>query len=127
MVAIALVRGTSSAVVGTKDLVWNSFWVQLEASVSIIAACPTGFRSLFLLNRSSQHTPDQPSVLERLRKRTKPSLPSVHVGATLTGMRTMIRGDKDIELAPQDSSNGVYALLSAPTRNPHSRHHLESS
>lgn len=124
MIAIALVRGVSAAVLGTKDQAWNSFWVQLEASVSIIAACPTAFRSLFLLNRSSKPTPDQRSVLERLLKRTKPSLPSNHVGATLTGMRTVIRGDKDMELASQD--DGDYALLPAPSHNLHSHRHLES-
>lgn len=124
MIAIALIRGISAAVMGTEDQAWNSFWVQLEASVSIIAACPTAFRSLFLVNQSSRHTPDQRSVLERLRKRTKPSLPSIHVGATLTGMRTVIRGDKDIELASQD--DGDYALLSAPSHSLHSRRHLES-
>ena len=125
MIAIALVRGISAAVLGTEDQAWNSFWVQLEASVSIIAACPTAFRSLLLINRTPKDAPDKRSVFERLLKRTKPSLPSIPVGATLTGMRTVIRGDKDIELASQD--DGDYALLSAPSHNLHSSQHLEST
>lgn len=124
MIAIALVRGVSAAILGTEDQTWSTFWVQLETSVSIIAACPTAFRSLFLLNQSSRSTPDQRSVFERLLKRNKPSLPSIHAGATLTGMRTVIRGDIDTELASQD--DGEYALLSAPSHNLHSHRHLES-
>lgn len=102
MIAIALVRGISAGVLGTEDQAWNSFWVQLEASVSVIAACPTAFRSLFLVNRSSKNKPNQRSVLERLWKRTKPSLQSINVGATLTGMRTVIRGDRDTQLESHD-------------------------
>ena len=118
MIAIALVRGISAAVLGTGDQLWITFWIQIEASVSIIAACPTAFRSLFLVNRSFNQTPDQRSLLERLKKKTKPSLPSIHVGATLTGLRTAIRDDEDIELASQD--DGEFTLLSAPKAKLHS-------
>ena len=121
MIAIALVRGISAAVLGTNDQAWNSFWVQLEASVSVITACPIAFRSLFLLNRASKPTPDQRSVLDRLLKRSKPSLPSIHVGATLTGMRTVIRDGKDEDFTLHE--NGDYPLLPSASYDPRSTQH----
>ena len=121
MIAIALVRGISAAILGTENPVWIIFWIQLEASISIIAACPIAFRNLFLAHRSPSHTPDQLSVLERLRKRTKPSLPTINVGTTLTESRTAIRDEEDIELASQD--DGFYAIPSPPS---HTLHHKPS-
>jgi len=122
MVAIALVRGISASVLGTEHQAWNSFWVQLEASVSVIAACPTAFRSLFLVNKTSKNTPEkdgqgQRSALERLWKRSKPSLQSIRVGATLTGMRTIIRGNGDTELGSRDDEE--YALSPSASRDLH--------
>lgn len=113
MVAIALVRGISAGVRGTDDETWNSFWVQLEASISVIAACPTAFRSLFLFNHAAKRTPESDipgkrSALERLWKRTKPSLERTKVGATLTGMRTMIQENGQTRLGSQ--SEDGYAL-----------------
>lgn len=122
MVAIALVRGISAGVLGTEHQAWNSCWVQLEASVSVIAACPTAFRSLFLVNKTSKNTPEKEdqgrrSAFERLWKRSKPSLQSIRVGATLTGMRTMIRGNRDTELESQDDEE--YALSPSPAQGVH--------
>lgn len=122
MVAIALVRGISASVLGTEHQAWNSFWVQLEASVSVIAACPAAFRSLFLVNRTSKNTPEkdnqgQRSAFERLWKRSKPSLQSIRVGATLTGMRTMIRGNGGTELDSRDDEG--YALSPSLSQDVH--------
>ena len=113
MIAMALLRGISAAVLGIKNPAWIIFWIQLEASVSILAACPIAFRSLFLALRSPKPEPDPRSVLERLRKRTKGRLPTISVGTTLTGSRAAIRGDEDIELASQE--DGDDALPSYPS------------
>ena len=114
MVAIGLVRGISAGIVGTEDQIWNSFWVQLEASISVIAACPTAFRSLFLINHPSKNNPDggngnqgKRSALERLWRRTKPTLQSIRVGATLTGMDTVIHGSGKTHLDSQDDDGYV--------------------
>lgn len=130
MVAIGLVRAIFAGAMGTEDHIWNAFWVQLEASVSVIAACPTAFRSLFLINRPSKDTSDrgnrnqgQRSVFERLLGRTKPTLQSISVGATLTGMRTMIRGNGKTQLESQDDDG--YALSSTEVQNLHSSLSLE--
>lgn len=132
MIAIGLVRAISAGARGTEDQTWNSFWVQIEASVSVIAVCPTAFRSLFLLNNVAENTHDrivrnpcQRSVLERLWGRTKPSLQSIRVSATLTGMRTVIRGTGKTQLESQDDDG--YALSSVVAQNPHSRLSLEAS
>lgn len=119
MIAIALVRGISAGVIGTTDQAWNSFWVQLEASISVIAACPVAFRSLFLLNHNSKNSPNrghgddgQRSSRGKYWKRINPSLPNIGVGATLTGMRTMI-DKRQLESGHDDE----YALSSATMRS----------
>jgi len=129
MVAIALVRGISAGVVGTEDQTWNSFWVQLETSVSVIAVCPTAFRSLFLVNRPPKNNPErdnqgQRSAFERLWKRSKPTLQSIRFGATLTGMRTVIRGDGDTQLESHDDEE--YALSSHPAQSIHTSPSVEA-
>ena len=114
MIAIALVRLVSAAVLGTDDQVWIVFWIQFEACISIIAACPIAFRNLFLANRSPKPTLDQRSVLERIRKRKKPILPSMGLGDTFSGSKTVIRGDEDIELASQDEEGSSPSIGSKP-------------
>ena len=133
MIAIGLVRAISAGARGTEDQTWNSFWVQMEASISVIAVCPTAYRSLFLINNSTpDETPDrndrppgQGSVLERFWRRTKPSLQSIKVSATMTGVRTMIRGAGKTQLGSQDDDG--YALSSVVTQYPHSSLSLETS
>lgn len=129
MVAIAMIRGISAGVVGTENPTWNSFWVQLEASISVIAACPAAFRSLFLVNKSSKENLErdnqgQRSALARLWKRTKPSLQSIRVGATLTGIRTVIRDNGNTELGSKDDEE--YALSSLPVRDPNPSFRLDA-
>lgn len=118
MISIALVRGVSAGVLGTEAHEWNSFWVQLEATISVFAACPTAFRSLFLVNGPSNNGPDRRSSPARLWNRTRPSLKSIHIGATLKGIRTMIRGSRGSTLELYD--DGVFALGPASDHNLHS-------
>lgn len=119
MIAIALVRGISSGIIGTDNQAWNSFWVQLEASISVIAACPVAFRSVFLLNHNSKNSPNrgqgdegQRSIRGKYWKRINPSLPNIGIGATLTGMRTMI-DKRQLESGNDDE----YALSSTTMRS----------
>lgn len=125
MIAIALVRGISSGVIGTNNQAWNSFWVQLEASISVIAACPVAFRSVFLLNHNSKNSPNrghgeegQRSIRGKYWRRVNPGLPSIGVGATLTGMRTMI-DKRQLESGHDDgyalSSNIMRSHQSSPS------------
>lgn len=128
MIAIALVRGISSGIIGTTNQTWNSFWVQVEASVSVIAACPIAFRSVFLLNHNTKNSPDrghgnegQGSARGRFWRRMNPSLPSIGVSATLTGMRTMI-GKTHFGSGDDDG----YVLSSTKTQSHHSSPSFEA-
>lgn len=112
MIAIGLIRIIAASVMGLDDHVWTTFWVQVEASVSVIAICPTAFRSLFLIKNSPKHSPNyedpnqiHASAWRRLWGRKKPTLTSIKVGATLTGMRTMIREYGQTQLETQDGNS----------------------
>ncbi len=92
MIAIAMVRGISARVYGTHDQIWSAFWLQLETSISVIMVSTMIFKTLFVGNRGS--TPDKNSPRSRTRlwrRKPTPQLPAIHTGATMTGMRTMIR------------------------------------
>jgi hypothetical protein len=91
MIAIALVRGISTGVYGTHDQIWSSFWVQLETSISVIMVSTMIFKTLFVVKKDTTNDRNSPRYPARLWKR-KPfsQLPDVEVGATMTGMRTMI-------------------------------------
>lgn len=129
MIAIALVRGISSGIIGTNSQTWNSFWVHVEASISVIAACPIAFRSVFLLNHTAKNSPDRDRGNEGQRptrgnfwRRVSPSLPSVNVGATLTGMRTIIGRS---QLTSRDDD--MHALSSTVTQSHRSSPSFEAS
>ena len=128
MIAIGLVRGISAGIIGTTNQTWNSFWVQVEASISVIAACPIAFRSVFLLNHNLKNSPNgghgdegRGSTRGRFWRRMNPSLPSIGVGATLTGMRTMI-GKTHLESGDDDG----YVLSSTMTQSHHSSPSFEA-
>jgi hypothetical protein len=92
MIAIALVRGISTGVYGTHDQIWSSFWVQLETSISVIMVSTMIFKTLFVVKKDTTVDRNSPRYPARLWKRKPLSqLPDVEVGATMTGMRTMIR------------------------------------
>jgi hypothetical protein len=101
MIAIAMVRGIAARVYGTHDQLWASFWVQLETSVSVIMVCAMMFKSLFVVHKTTTSTPppekySPPRSSDRLwwkRKKATmtPQLPEIETGATMTGMRTVIR------------------------------------
>ena len=129
MIAIALVRGISFGIIGTKNRTWNDFLVQVEASISVIAACPIAFRSVFLLNHDPKNFPNrdrrnegQRSTRGNFWRRVSLSLPSINVGATLTGLRTIIGKS---QLNPMDDDG--YALSSTVTQSHHSSPSFKAS
>ena len=125
MVSIGLVRAISAGDIGLGYQTWNAFWIQIEASVSVIAVCPAASRSLFLLNNAASNHPDggirhpgQRSVVERLWRKTRPSLQSIRIPVTITGMRTMTSRTRKTQPELQDDDR--YALSSVVAQNPHS-------
>lgn len=92
----------------TMDMTWEMFWHFMETCIAVIMVSLTAFRSLFVAQWSGVHSPpDKPSLRKRLltlgivvrknragesdSKETEglPEIPH----ATLTGMRTFIRGE----------------------------------
>lgn len=96
IIAIAMVRAISARVYGPDEQVWDSLWLAIEACVSVIMVSMTAFRTLFVMPRRSQRR-RHPSIRSLWWKRknggnnTVQWLPEVERGATMTGMRTMIR------------------------------------
>lgn len=102
MIAIGLVRGISAHTHGTSDETWASFWVQLESCICVIMVCVPAFKTLFTHSKRSQNK-DSPAAGPRYKEDATPTwrarlfrkkvqfLPEIETGATLSGMRTMIR------------------------------------
>ena len=98
MIAIGLVRVISAHYLPTGfiNLTWPNFWVQVESSVSVIAISMTAFRTLFVVTSGPKRTPpehtNRAQSTQWLRKKINGiELPKVNIGATMTGIRTMIR------------------------------------
>jgi len=99
MIAIAMVRGISTRVYGSYDQVWDSLWFEIEACVSVLMVSMTAFRTLFVMpKRSQRKRPSDESPLwkkitsnKKGKKQDMSLLPEIEGGATMTGMRTMIR------------------------------------
>ena len=97
------------------DIVWLAFWQQQECSVAVIMISISAFRSLFVANASKGPSPkdfSKPRYRNRLYlkftgsdKDTGFGLPHIP-GATLTGMRSVIRDggqSEDLVPRPQDA------------------------
>lgn len=129
MIAIGLIRIISTSIQGTQDQIWNVFWIQVEASVSLIIVCPTVFRSLFLIKTSPSYKPNKGhhanqahvSGLRRVWARKKPGLTSIDVGATLTGMQTLFRDSEHEQLGSYDG-DATTAVSSTQMQDTHSSH-----
>lgn len=116
MIVIGFIRIIAASVMNANDHIWTSFWVQIEASTSVIVVCPTAFRTLFLIKSASKHTPNKytsdqahASVLRRIW-RNKPTQASIKVRPILTGMKTMIRDHGQTQLGFQ-KADGVATQL----------------
>ena len=139
MIIISLIRGISLKAYGAQDQSWNLFWIQLEASISVIAACPAACRTFFLsthsqMNDSPHENIHQPrNSVRQPWKRTKPNLPSIHVRATIQGMSTIIRDCGNTQLrslndhedAPArhiDHDDYLYSVFASSSRSTKSCH-----
>ena len=104
MIAVSLARVISAHYLGSRSQIWSTFWVQAETSVSVMAVSMTAFRTLFVIKAGPKRTPPEhnhrsPSRQRLWRKNDKIELPEVDTGATMTGMRTMIRENGRTEMA----------------------------
>ena len=142
MICINIVRGIYAGIHGTSDQIWTTFWVQIECAVATIMVSLSAFRQLFLASTSSQSgrrgqrgwrrfSPTSASPRRgqgilgygRLLSRKSPgrsnesALPRVEVGATMTGMRTMIRECEPTATASsgRESAQGEVAAEAAGT------------
>lgn len=110
MVCLAIIRVSKVHGVSGIDVIWEFFWQHMEATVAILMGSLTVFRSLFIHKNNSNNSPrdraeaagprSQHSYRIRFLRRRKDfldlqsrdTLPKVP-GATLTGLRTFIRGN----------------------------------
>lgn len=99
MIIIAIVRisGVSHKKTAV-DIVWELFWLGMEAAIAVIMVSVTAFRSLLgIKSQKAREKRRQSKPLVRYFKKTPQNesdlveLPSIP-GATLTGIRTFING-----------------------------------
>ncbi|MCJ1307352.1 hypothetical protein MMC25_000998 [Agyrium rufum] len=104
---VGLIRVATIHYYGTIDQTWNYFWFHMEVVIAVMMISLTAFRSVFAANasRASREKNQSPgyksSPWRKLRSSTKASkesdqpqnLPTIP-SATMTGMRTFIRGGK---------------------------------
>lgn len=119
MVIVTIVRiaGMKATGGGSVDIVWLVFWQQQECSIAVLMVSVSAFRSLFVPSPTQPPAPRQqrysPSEKGRrlLRRRPDADLYDTHEtnglpripNATLTGMATVIGGDRQSEeIAYQD-------------------------
>lgn len=107
MIIIAVIRISGIRLEGGEvDIVWLAFWQQQECSIAIIMVSLTAFRSLFVADaqaRRPRYTPStwrERMVWNRHHRDSRSSakgamgeLPQIP-SATMTGLRTMIRGSR---------------------------------
>ena len=104
MIVVAAIRMSGIHYHGTFDNTWIFLWQQVETCVAIMMISLTAFRSLFVANASkarenkkiSPWLSSTPKVFRRHKKLSSeenPDLVNLTIpSATLTGMRTVIRG-----------------------------------
>ena len=118
MIAISLIRAISAKYVGTMNQTWSTFWLQVETSVSVIAVSMTAFRTLFVIHSGPKRTPPEHTTKSSSRqwfqrKTNGIELPKLSIGATMTGMRTMIRENGKT----QTTSSGPAELPLSPVHH----------
>lgn len=100
MIIIAIVRISGISHKKTAvEIVWELFWLGMEAAIAVIMVSVTAFRSLLGIKaQKAREKRKQSKPLVRYFKKTPQNesdlvqLPSIP-GATLTGMRTFIHGN----------------------------------
>lgn len=104
MIILAIVRvsGIHMKQQNSVDIVWDIFWLEVEAAIAVIMVSITEFRSLLGMKAREKRErywldSRRPKMLARYFKKSTPNefeladLPYIP-GATLTGMRTVIHG-----------------------------------
>ncbi|MCJ1269362.1 hypothetical protein MMC22_009254 [Lobaria immixta] len=111
MIVIAIVRLSGLRVLDRYvDVQWEVFWLEIEANVAVIMVSITAFRSLlglkalksrkekervwYLYRRRLPFSKGDKTWESQLNGHRLPSIP----GATLTGIRTFIRGDRESKM-----------------------------
>jgi len=94
---VSVVRIAGGMINGMVDPAWVNFWLQVEAAVAVMIVSITAYRSLFIMNKSSNgKSPKQHSTTYKRKLWSRgrqqghevqlPTLPN----PALTGMRTVI-------------------------------------
>ena len=105
--------------VETADLIWELFWQFIEASISVMMVSLIAFRTAFVIKSSRKkkrqwYAPRnifsrrRPSPDDEFRVGSLPTIPS----ATMTGMRTFIRGPSNRESRIYDTLDPDWPLPS---------------
>ena len=113
MVLVTIVRmaGIKLRGSGSVDIVWVAFWQQQESSIAVLMLSVSAFRSFFVPSSvrapAPRHQGYSPSEKRRrfLHRRPHPELYDTHEtnglpqipGATLTGLTTVIEGNRQAE------------------------------
>ena len=116
MVLVTIVRmaGIKRRGSGNVDIVWVAFWQQQECSIAVLMLSVSAFRSFFVPSSARSPAPRHqgysPSEKRRrfLHRRPHPDLYDTHEtnrlpqipGATLTGLTTVIEGNRQAENRP---------------------------
>ena len=123
MCVVALIRVSGLQKGDFIDETWEIFWQQVEACVAVMLVSVTAFRSFFVSSDSKQ-SPKKVAPINQQVSRKRPfdwtrtaghRLPKIP-SATLTGLRTFIRGghredsiystlDDSMQLTSQDHGN----------------------
>jgi len=103
MIIIAIIRMSGYQLQGVIDLTWQQFWQFAEACVAVLVVSLSVFRSAFVASKRSKASDQkkQAGYWQQVMRRRKvisetqqdemvESLPKVP-GATMTGIRTLIR------------------------------------
>ena len=122
VVIVACIRFSGIHARGSSILTWEYFWLEIEACVAVCMVSLTGFRSVFASDAASVNrgkaTPWYSSTVTRLRRRKKAEdhdlekLPAIPP-ATLSGMRTFIRGS-ELDLGKDELPDREPLLLVIP-------------
>ncbi len=126
MAITACVRVSGLKIRNSFDEVWLFLWQHIEACVAITMISLTGFRSVFIADRTQARNnnakPRYSSTFKKLRSRKTPKsddydmeqrFPAIP-SATLSGMRTFIQGGKEsspFTLKSKDNISGDWNRL----------------
>ena len=119
MVIIACIRSLGIRQGSSTITIWHVFWLEVEACVAVCMVSITAFRSAFATEASNvKIRPWYSSAVAKLRRRTQqdrdleflPTIPS----ATLSGMRTIIRGRDGLVYEEMGEYSGREPIQNVP-------------